>query len=250
MQSGHVTSLLGAARRERGKGRRWGGTSFRASWGSSLLPLWMRALCPPWSVALASTGCGAQRGGARPRFNCSEQRRSDSRPMSPGAAVPGCRRAWCPHERVHPSPASWPPPRGPAERAGGCVLTWGFLCWGLGPFLKTPPPSWCCPVRTLTCLQKRHRWGWAHGLCGESRREGPGELEAEREDSSQEGCKQRCCCCSPLPGPLHPPPKKRKPPGGEEGRQIPPSCSARTHVETQGRTPAACRLPELSGLVP
>lgn len=175
---------------------------------------------------------------------------SDSRPMSPGAAVPGCRRAWCPHERVHPSPASWPPPRGPAERAGGCVLTWGFLCWGLGPFLKTPPPSWCCPVRTLTCLQKRHRWGWAHGLCGESRREGPGELEAEREDSSQEGCKQRCCCCSPLPGPLHPPPKKRKPPGGEEGRQIPPSCSARTHVETQGRTPAACRLPELSGLVP
>ena len=51
MQSGRVTSLLGAARRERDKGRR-GRTSFRASWGvvspslADVCPLSSLECCP------------------------------------------------------------------------------------------------------------------------------------------------------------------------------------------------------------
>lgn len=218
----------------------------------SLLPSLMCVRCPPWSVALVSTGYGAQGNAARPWFNCSEQRRSDSRALSPGTAVPGCQRAWCPRECVHPSPASWPPPQGPAERAGGRMLTWGFLCRGSGPFLKTPPPSWCLPVRTLPCLQKPHRWGSAHGQCLENPDERAQESWKLRERTLPRRGASRDTAAVPLslvPYTLRPR-KESHQEGKKGGRQIPPSCSARTHMETQGRTPAARRLPKLSGLVP
>ena len=189
----------------------------------------------------------------RPRFKCSEQRCLDSRAVSPGTMVPGCQQAWCPHECVHPSPASWPPPRGPAERAGGRVLTWGFLCRGSGPFLRTPPSSWCRPGCRLTLWLRPHRWCWAHGLCLENPDERALESWKLMEKTLPRGVQAEMLLLFPsswYPTPSSPPKRKKAPRGKEGGRQIPPSCSARTHMGTQGRTPAARWLPKLSGLVP
>lgn len=231
---------LGGCPQREGQGEERAGHRSGPAGGSSLLPSLMCVRCPPSSVALVSTGYGTQGDAARPWFKCSEQRRSDSRAVSPGTAVPGCQWAWCPCECIHPSPASWPPPQGPAERAGGRMLTWGFLCRGSGPFLKTPLPSWCHPVHTLTCLQKPRRWGWAHGQGLENPDERAQESWQLREKTlPRRGASRDTAAVPPFLVPT-PAPQKREPPGGEEGRQTDPPELLREDSHGDSRQDPGC----------
>ena len=100
------------------------------------------------------------------------------------------------------------------------MFTWGFLCRGSGPFLRTPPPSWCRPGRTLTHWLRPHRWCWAHRLCLENPDERALESWKLMEKTLPRGV-QAEMLLSPsswYPTPSSPPKRKKALRGKEGGR--------------------------------
>lgn len=125
------------------------------------------------------------------------------------------------------------------------MLAWGFLLLGFGSISKdTTAFMVVLPSPHFDLLAETPQVGLAHGLCGESGQEGPGELEAEREDFFPGGVQAEMLLLFPSSwcrGP-HPPPQKESHQEGKKG-DSPGCCSARTHVETQGRTPGCLPAP-------